>query len=278
MVGKVLSAADKHPDADRLTVCQVDDGSGEARTIVCGAPNVAAGQTVAVALPGATMPDGTDAGRGRAARGQVQRDDPGGGRGRHRGPARGDHGAGRTDRRPGRRWREALPIADEVLELEITPNRPGLPVGLRRRARAARRHRRRAGGRPHGRGHGRAAATDTAEDHASVEIADPDVCLRFTARVFEDVTVGPSPEWLKQRLTAAGQRPISNVVDITNYVMLATGQPLHAFDLDKVRGGGSSCDRAPRGRRWSRSTARSASSTPRWRLCATPRARRESPA
>jgi len=75
-----------------------------------------------------------------------------------------------------------------------------------------------------------------ADDHASVEIADPEVCLRFTARVFLDVAVGPSPLWLKQRLVAAGQRPISNVVDITNYVMLATGQPLHAFDLDEVRG------------------------------------------
>ena len=72
-------------------------------------------------------------------------------------------------------------------------------------------------------------------DHASVEI-DPEICLRFTARVFEDVKIGPSPRWLKQRLMAAGQRPISNVVDITNYVMLETGQPLHAFDLDKVRG------------------------------------------
>ena len=69
-----------------------------------------------------------------------------------------------------------------------------------------------------------------------MEIADPDICLRFTARVYEDVKVGPSPLWLKQRLMAAGQRPISNVVDITNYVMLATGQPVHAFDLDEVRG------------------------------------------
>src|SRR4029079_14412394 len=66
---------------------------------------------------------------------------------------------------------------------------------------------------------------------------DPDICLRFTARGFEDVKIGPSPLWLKQRLTAAGQRPIYNVVDITNYVMLLVGQPLHAFDLDKVRGG-----------------------------------------
>src|SRR5207244_10649313 len=74
------------------------------------------------------------------------------------------------------------------------------------------------------------------DEQISIEI-DPEICLRFTARVFEDVKIGPSPLWLKQRLTAAGQRPINNVVDITNYVMLATGQPLHAFDLEKVRGG-----------------------------------------
>jgi phenylalanyl-tRNA synthetase beta subunit len=80
------------------------------------------------------------------------------------------------------------------------------------------------------------AGDDSAADHVSIEI-DPEICLRFTARVFEDVTIGPSPLWLKQRLMAAGQRPISNVVDITNYVMLCTAQPLHAFDLDEVRGG-----------------------------------------
>ena len=72
----------------------------------------------------------------------------------------------------------------------------------------------------------------------------PELCPRFTARVFEDVTIGPSPLWLKARLMAAGQRPISNVVDITNYVMLLTGQPLHAFDLDRVAGGPA--DRARR--------------------------------
>ena len=65
----------------------------------------------------------------------------------------------------------------------------------------------------------------------------PELCPRFTARVFEDVTIGPSPPWLKARLMAAGQRPINNVVDITNYAMLLTGQPLHAFDLDRVAGG-----------------------------------------
>src|SRR5204862_6182191 len=80
------------------------------------------------------------------------------------------------------------------------------------------------------------ASGDEAADHCSVEIADPDICLRFLARVFEDVKIGPSPLWLEARLSAAGQRPISNVVDITNYVMWLTGQPLHAFDLDEVRG------------------------------------------
>jgi phenylalanyl-tRNA synthetase beta chain len=80
------------------------------------------------------------------------------------------------------------------------------------------------------------AGDDTAGDHISIDI-DPEICLRFTARVFEGVKIGPSPLWLKQRLMAAGQRPIMNVVDITNYVMLTCSQPLHAFDLDKVRGG-----------------------------------------
>jgi phenylalanyl-tRNA synthetase beta chain len=130
---------------------------------------------------------------------------------------------------------EHLPIADEVLELEITPNRPDAmgvygvardlhavteaPLAEDPTARDA-----------------DPSGDDSAEDHASVEIADPEICLRFTARVFCDVKIGPSPLWLKQRLMAAGQRPISNVVDITNYVMLTTGQPLHAFDLDEVRG------------------------------------------
>ena len=90
------------------------------------------------------------------------------------------------------------------------------------------------------------AGDDTADDHISIDI-DPEICLRFTARVFEDVKIGPSPLWLKQRLMAAGQRPITNVVDITNYVMLTCSQPLHAFDLDKVRGGRIDVRRAREG-------------------------------
>ncbi|HYN91733.1 MAG TPA: phenylalanine--tRNA ligase subunit beta [Thermoleophilaceae bacterium] len=233
VVGKVLEA-ERHPDADRLSVCTVDDGSGEQRTIVCGAPNVAAGQTVAVALPGAVMPDGTTLGeaklRGVRSSGMILAEDEVGIGEDHDGIMVLDE-----DLPAGARLSEHLPIADEVLELEITPNRPDA-MGVYGVARDL---------------HAVTAAPlaadptdadaepsgdDRAEDHAAVEIADPEICLRFTARVFEDVRIGPSPLWLKQRLTAAGQRPISNVVDITNYVMLTTAQPLHAFDLDRVRG------------------------------------------
>jgi phenylalanyl-tRNA synthetase beta chain len=234
IVGKVVSA-EQHPDADRLRVCQVDDGSGEPRTIVCGAPNVAAGQTVPVALPGAVMPDGTKLGeaklRGIKSSGMILSEDELG--------ISDDHGGILVldgDLAAGTPLIEHLPIVDEVLELEITPNRPDcLAVyGIAREVHAAT-------GAPLASDptaeDAEPSGTDAIADHAAVEIADPEVCLRFTARVFEGVKVGPSPSWLKQRLAAAGQRPISNVVDITNYVMLLTGQPMHAFDLDEVRGG-----------------------------------------
>jgi phenylalanyl-tRNA synthetase beta chain len=233
VVGRVLEV-EGHPNADRLTVCTVDDGSGAPRTIVCGAPNVAAGQTVAVARPGATMPDGSVLGeatlRGVKSSGMILAEDEVGIGEDHAGIMVLGDGA-----QPGAPLSEHLPIADDVIEIEITPNRPDA-MGVYGVARDL---------------HATTAAplaedptaedaeprgTDSAEDHAAVEIADPDICLRFTARVFEDVRIGPSPLWLKQRLMAAGQRPISNVVDITNYVMLTCSQPLHAFDLDDVRG------------------------------------------
>src|SRR6185295_4844792 len=128
---------------------------------------------------------------------------------------------------------DVLPIATDVLELEITPNRPDcLAVyGIAREVHAAT-------GAP-------LAPEPWSEDPgtpgdvagARVIVEDPDLCPRFTARLFEDVEIAPSPAWLKARLMAAGQRPINNVVDITNYVMLLTGQPLHAFDWDRVAGG-----------------------------------------
>jgi phenylalanyl-tRNA synthetase beta chain len=231
VIGRVLSA-DRHPDADRLTVCEVDVG-GSTSTIVCGAPNVAAGQIVAVAKPGAIMPDGTQLGeaklRGVKSSGMILAEDEVGISDAHSEIMVLGDGAV-----PGAPLSEYLPIADEVLELEITPNRPDcLAVyGVAREVHAITARPLAADpsdedAQPQG--------DDKAEDHCTVEI-DPEICLRFTARVFEDVKIGPSPLWLKQRLTAAGQRPINNVVDITNYVMLAIGQPLHSFDLDRVRG------------------------------------------
>src|SRR4051812_823443 len=237
VIGRVITA-EQHPNADRLRVCTVDDGSGspEPRTIVCGAPNVAAGQTVALALPGAVMPDGTELGaaklRGVESSGMILAEDEVGVGEDHDGiMVLGENGGPA----PGTPLIEALQIQDEVLDLAIAPNRPGcLAVyGVARELHALT---------------GAPLAPDPTDEDVDIEIAqaadgelpvveiDPDICLRFTVRAFEEVKIGPSPLWLKARLTAAGQRPISNVVDITNYVMLLTGQPLHAFDLDKVGG------------------------------------------
>ena len=235
VVGRVLSA-ERHPDADRLTVCEVDVG-GQTNTIVCGAPNVAAGQVVAVAKPGAIMPDGSQLGeaklRGVKSSGMILAEDEVGISEDHNETMVLDDGL-----TPGEPLAPHLPIADEVIELEITPNRPDcLSIyGIARELHAAT-------GAPlapdptdEDVSEQRATSNEQPEDHVTIEVADPSICLRFTGRVFEDVEVGPSPLWLKQRLTAAGQRSISNVVDITNYVMLLTGQPVHAFDLDEVRG------------------------------------------
>src|SRR5918995_111647 len=168
-VGRVLQA-EQHPDADRLRVCIVDVGEGEPHQIVCGAPNVAAGQTVAVASPGADPPPTPPA-------------------------SRGVWGAAGGPPAPGAAPPAPPPWQDD-------PHPPGDGVA-----------------------------------GFSVEVRSPDLCPRFTARLFEDVTLRPSPYWLKARLMAAGQRPINNVVDITNYVMLLTGQPMHAFDADLVADG-----------------------------------------
>jgi phenylalanyl-tRNA synthetase beta chain len=231
VVGRVLER-EQHPDADRLSVCQVAVGEGDVSTIVCGAPNVAAGQTVAVALPGAVMPDGTRLKRaklrGVPSNGMILAEDE---------VSIGqDHNGIMVlpdELTPGTPLADVLPIATTVLELAITSNRPDcLSIyGAAREVHAAT-------GAP-------LQAPPWLDDPGTpgpiegvdIEVEAPDLCPRFTARLFEDVTIGPSPAWLKARLMASGQRPINNVVDITNYVMLLTGQPLHAFDWDLVAGG-----------------------------------------
>ena len=230
VVGRVLEAG-RHPDADRLSVCMVDVGDGDPRQIVCGAPNVAAGQLVAVAGPGAVMPDGTKLKkaklRGVESNGMILAEDEMAIGGDHSRIVVLDSGHA-----PGTPLSAVLPIATEVLEFEITPNRPDClgVYGIAREVHATTGDELRPP--PWADDAGSLGEVDAAE----VRVEVPELCPRFTARVFEDVEIGPSPPWLKARLTAAGQRPISNVVDITNYVMLLTGQPLHAFDLDRVAG------------------------------------------
>ena len=231
VVGRVLEAV-AHPNADRLRVCRVEVGEAEPATIVCGAPNVAAGQTVAVARPGAQLPDGRTLGaarlRGVVSEGMILATDEIALGGDHAGILVLDDGPP-----PGTPLAQVLPLGTDVLELEITPNRPDCLAiyGVARELHAAT-------------GAALAPAPWIADAGslegapAGIEIVVecPELCPRFTARVFEDVTVGPSPLWLAARLLAAGMRPISNVVDITNYTMLLSGQPLHAFDLDRVAG------------------------------------------
>ncbi|MGI9185025.1 MAG: phenylalanine--tRNA ligase subunit beta [Solirubrobacteraceae bacterium] len=231
VVGRVIDA-EQHPDADRLRVCLVDVGEDEPSQIVCGAPNVAAGQTVAVARPGAIMPDGSRLKaaklRGQVSNGMILAEDEVGIGTEHDGiMVLTDDGLA-----PGTPLAGVLPISTAVLELEITPNRPDCLAiyGVAREVHAA------TGATLQPPPWARDPGSSGQVEGARVEVQCPELCPRFTARVFEDVTIGPSPRWLKARLMAAGQRPISNVVDITNYVMLLTGQPLHAFDLDRVAG------------------------------------------
>jgi phenylalanyl-tRNA synthetase beta chain len=234
-----------HQNADRLRVCTVDVGETDLVTIVCGAPNVAAGQSVAVARPGAQLADGRTLTaaklRGILSDGMILSEDEL--------ALGGDHDGilVLTDAPPpGTPLSEVFPLGSDVIEFEITPNRPDcLSVfGIAREVHAST-------GAP-------LAPAPWSEDAGSFEgdaggalitVECPDLCPRFTARVFEDVTIGPSPLWLKARLVAAGMRPISNVVDISNYVMLVAGQPLHAFDLDKISGAQLTVRRARAGER-----------------------------
>ena len=231
-VGRVITR-EQHPDADRLSLCTVDVGDAEPRQIVCGATNFDTGATVGVALPGATLPDGTVLRvaklRGVESHGMMLSESELELSGDRDGLMLLDEGL-----EPGTPLSQVLPIDDEVLEFEITSNRPDcLSVyGIAREASASldvdlapwp--------GREPG-----ASGDDSVDSWVTARIDAPDLCPRWAARVFTDVKVGPSPPWLKARVAAAGMRPISNVVDITNYVMLCVGEPTHAFDLDKVTG------------------------------------------
>lgn len=235
-----VKTREKHPDADKLSVCTLDAGQGEELQIVCGAPNVAAGQKVPVALVGAKLPNGLQIKRaklrGVESQGMICS-------AKELGlnekllPKEQQEGilVLPEDTEIGASILDVLRLGDEVLELDLTPNRsdclsmtgaayelaailgrdvqlPEAEIGLH-------------------------PSRESASERFSVEIPAASACSRYSARVITGVKVGTSPLWLQNRLIAAGVRPINNIVDVTNYVMLEYGQPLHAFDADRLEGG-----------------------------------------
>jgi phenylalanyl-tRNA synthetase beta chain len=228
-VGHVLEAA-KHPNADRLQLCKVDVGEAEPYQIVCGAWNFGAGAKVAVALPGATLPDGLTLERrklrGEVSEGMILAEDEVDLGTDHNGIMLLDDVL-----EAGTPLADVLPLVEEVLDIEPTGNRPDLlsVYGVAREVAAL--------------FDGELLAPSDAEprrdgdEPVDVRIDDLDGCPRYVGRLFRDVKIAESPMWLKARLRAAGVRSISNVVDVTNYVMLALGSPLHVFDHETLKGG-----------------------------------------
>jgi phenylalanyl-tRNA synthetase beta chain len=228
-VGHVLEAA-KHPNADRLQLTQVDVGEDRPYQIVCGAWNFGAGAKVAVALPGATLPNGLTLDRrklrGETSEGMILAEDEIDLGTDHDGIMLLDDALA-----AGTPLAEVLPLVEEVLDVEPTGNRPDLlsVYGIAREVAAL--------------FDGELVPLDATEPElgggGTVEIAIEDLegCPRYIGRLFRDVEIRESPTWLKARLRAAGVRSISNVVDVTNYVMLALGSPLHVFDFDTLQEG-----------------------------------------
>ena len=243
VAGHVVEAG-KHPNADRLQLTQVDVGESAPRQIVCGAWNFGAGDTVAVALPGTALLDGRRITRsklrGETSDGMILSERELDISAEHDGIMVLGQGW-----RPGEPLAARVPLFHDVLELEVTSNRADL-LSMRGVARDV-----------HAIFGVELTPLDDSEppslgdrltiDWINVAIDDEELCPRFTARVFQDVTIGPSPLWLKARVQAAGMRPISNVVDITNYVMHDLGSPLHAYDHARVHGSRLTARRARAG-------------------------------
>lgn len=239
VVGYVISK-EKHPDADKLNVCKVDAGLEEELQIVCGAKNVDAGQKVPVALVGAKLPGGLNIKKAKL-RGVLSQ-----------GMICSAKELGLNDKllpkeqqegilvlpselEPGTPIEEVLGLNDHVLELDLTPNRSdalsmigaayevsailGREISLPKPEEQLQ------------------ESGSAASEHISVTVNAPELCSHYAARYITGVKIAPSPQWMQNRLMAAGIRPINNIVDITNYVMLEYGQPLHAFDADQLTGG-----------------------------------------
>ncbi len=229
VAARILSSA-RHPQADKLSVCQVEAGSGPVQ-IVCGATNWKVGDVVPLATPGTRMPAGhrIDAAklRGVDSHGMLCS-------AKELGLS--EEASGLLilppDATPGTPLARVLGIEDVVLEVNVTPNRADAlsHLGIAREVAAA------TGARVAVPAHGLKEQAPPADASLKVTIEAPGRCFRYSARVIDGVRIGPSPAWLARRLEACGVRSISNVVDATNFVLLERGQPLHAFDLEKVAG------------------------------------------
>lgn len=235
VVAKVLST-EPHPDSDHLVICQLDVGAGEPIQIVTGASNVVPGALVPAALHKSQLPNGTKINKGKlrgvesngmmCSLGELCL-------------TKGDFPYAiedgifliEEDCHPGQPIAEALGYNDTTVEFEITSNRPDClsVLGLAREAAVTFQkpmkmpcpkveH-----------------ETGDIKDYLSVEVQNPELCQRYMAKVVKNVKIGPSPRWMRERLRASGVRPIDNIVDITNFVMLEYGQPMHAFDLEYVK-------------------------------------------
>ncbi|MBP1559502.1 MAG: phenylalanine--tRNA ligase subunit beta [Oscillospiraceae bacterium] len=237
IVGKILSV-EKHPDSDHLVICQLDVGKEEPVQIVTGASNVNAGDIVPVAMDKSTLPGGVKITKGKlrgvasngmlCSLGEL-------GLTSHDFPYAIEDGIFimQEDCKIGQDIQSAIGLDDTKVEFEITPNRPDClsVIGLARETAATfdkplELHT------PVVKG-----GAGNITDHLSVEVQNPELCPRYIARMAKNIKIGPSPRWMRERLRASGVRPINNIVDITNYVMLEYGQPMHAFDHKFVAGG-----------------------------------------
>lgn len=244
VVAQVITR-DKHPNADKLSVCRVNDGTGE-RQIVCGAQNFQAGDKVPLILPGASLPMKPGdkepftikVGKIRSVESHGMMCSP-----RELGLAEDADGLLilRQDAKVGQPLAEYLGRAgsDVIYDLEVTPNRPDLNsvIGIAREIAALTGNPLKVPEVPVASGSASvagAAAGTTVDSYVAVRVDEPELCPRYTARVVTGVTIGPSPDWLRTTLEKVGIRSINNVVDVSNYVMLETGQPLHTFDYHLI--------------------------------------------
>ncbi|MEA5060771.1 MAG: phenylalanine--tRNA ligase subunit beta [Candidatus Pelethousia sp.] len=237
VVGRI-TALSKHPNADKLQICSLDVGKGEPLTIVTGAANVFEGALVPVALDGAQLMDGIvihpTTMRGVPSAGMLCS-------GKELGLTEADYpGAGvhgililQGEHTVGQSIQEALGMDDVVFNIELTPNRADCAsiIGICREAAAALGQKFQEPSIRQVRGDGNEA------DYAAVDVLAPDLCPRYIARVVTDIKIAESPQWMQKKLRAVGLRPINNIVDITNYVMVEYGHPMHAFDLSCVADG-----------------------------------------